>query len=82
MIWSAKGGSKILLKFEGVLINSVFLTGTRVCKTNGRSIMKKISDRGESKGMLAVVMVAGLWFGLIAVFDHISMLQNHWMGSW
>jgi hypothetical protein len=44
--------------------------------------MKKISDRGESKGMLAVVMLTGLWFGLIAVFDHISMLQNHWMGSW
>lgn len=81
MIWSQGGGfgglpNRIISEREG------FPDLDRRVSKKGRTIMKKISDRGESKGMLAVVMVAGLWFGLIAVFDHISMLQNHWMGSW
>jgi len=45
-------------------------------------LMKRVSDRGESKGAMAIVMVVGLAFGLIAVFDHIAGLQNHWAGSW
>jgi hypothetical protein len=43
--------------------------------------MMKVSDRGESKGLFAIVMVVGLVFALIAVFDHIAGLQNHWAGS-
>lgn len=44
-------------------------------------LMMKVSDRGESKGLFAIVMVVGLVFALIAVFDHIAGLQNHWAGS-
>jgi hypothetical protein len=44
-------------------------------------MMKNVSDRGESKGFMAIAMVVGLVFGLIFVFDHIAGLQNHWAGS-
>ena len=44
--------------------------------------MKNISDRGESKGLMTVVMITGLYLGLFAVFAHISYVQNNWLGSW
>lgn len=44
--------------------------------------MKTVSDRGESKGFVTYLFMMGFIFGMIAVFDHLSGLQNHWAGSW
>ena len=44
--------------------------------------MKTVSDRGESKGLVTYLFMMGFIFGMLAVFEHLSGLQNHWAGSW